>query len=125
MSSTPTAPGRARTRLALFIGLGLAVAFALAFFVSPEASSKPDGLNKVAIDEGFADQQTAHATADGPLAGYGVEGVDNDRLGTGLAGIIGVAVTFTIVGGAVLALRQVARHRSPGPSDGRPTPEPT
>jgi hypothetical protein len=106
-------------KLTVFIGLGLAVAFALAFFVSPEASSKPDGLNKVAIDQGFADQERAHATEDSPLAGYGIEGVDDDRLSTGLAGIVGVAVTFAIGGGMFLALRQVQRRRT-----GAPTAEP-
>jgi cobalt/nickel transport protein len=112
-TTTTASPGRSRMRLALFIGLGLAVALALAFFVSPGASSEPDGLNKVAIDEGFADQESAHATEDSPLAGYGVEGVDDDRLSTGLAGIIGVVVTFAVVGGGLLGLRRIARRRSP------------
>ena len=120
MAATPDRAGRGRMRMAVFVGLGLAVALALAFFVSPEASSKPDGLNRVAVDEGFADQETAHATDDSPLAGYGVEGVDDDRLGTGLSGVIGVTVTFAVVGGAVLGLRQVARRRSSSPA-----PEPT
>jgi hypothetical protein len=102
--------------LGAFVGLGLAVALALAFFVSPEASSEPDGLNKVAIEEGFADQETAHATGDSPLAGYGVEGIDDDRRSTGLAGVIGVGVTFAVVGGAVLGMRRLARRRSPGPT---------
>jgi cobalt/nickel transport protein len=98
-----------RMRLAAFVAAGLLVALALALFVSPEASSKPDGLNKVAIDQGFADQETTHRTGDSPLAGYGVEGVGNDRLGTGLAGIIGVAVTFAVAGGFVLVLRRRSR----------------
>jgi hypothetical protein len=80
---------------ALVIG-GLIVALALAFFVSRYASSSPDGLNKVAIDKGFDDTETEHAQADGPLAGYGVEGVDDEGLSTGLAGVIGVTVTFGI-----------------------------
>jgi hypothetical protein len=111
-----------RIRLAAFIAAGLLVAFALAFFVSPEASSKPDGLNKVAIDEGFADQEKAHATEDSPLAGYGVEGVDNDRLSTGLAGIVGVTVTFAVMGGAFLLLRQVRGRRSTGVGTASPEP---
>ena len=68
----------------------LGVALLLAFFVSPEASSSPDGLEKVATDKGFIDTGTDHALADLPTADYGVEGVDNERLSTGLAGIIGV-----------------------------------
>ena len=81
---------RTRVGLGLFIGVGLLVALALAFFVSPQASSKPDGLNKVAIDKGFADQEQAHRLEGAPTAGYEVEGVDDDRLSTGLAGVIGV-----------------------------------
>ena len=78
------------TTWAVVVG-GLLVALGLAFFVSRFASSSPDGLNKVAIDQGFDDTQTDHATADGPFAGYGVKGVDDQGLSTGLAGIVGVA----------------------------------
>lgn len=99
-----------RMRLALFLAVGLAVALALAFFVSPAASSKPDGLNKVAIDQGFADQETSHATGDSPLAGYGVKGVDDGRLSTGLSGVIGVGVTFALVGGVLLVVRHGRRR---------------
>ena len=78
---------------AIVIG-GLIVALGLAFFVSPLASSSPDGLERVATDEGFIGTADDHDLADGPLADYGVEGVENESVGTGLAGIIGVAVTF-------------------------------
>lgn len=104
-----TRQGRDRKNLVLFIVGGLLVALGLAFFVSPYASSSPDGLNKVAIDQGFADSETEHATADSPLAGYGVEGVDNDSLSTGLAGIIGVAIVF----GASMILFGLLRSRRP------------
>jgi hypothetical protein len=109
-----------KTRFAAFVAAGLGVALLLAFFVSPEASSKPDGLNKVAIDEGFADDEKAHGLEDGPLAGYGVEGVDDARLSTGLSGVIGVGATFALAGGAVLALRLVQRRRAPVPEAMRP-----
>jgi hypothetical protein len=101
-----------RLRLSVFIAAGLLVAFALAFFVSPEASSKPDGLNKVAIEEGFADQEEVHALEDAPTAGYTVEGVGNERLSTGLAGIIGVAVTFAAGAGLFFVVRRARRARS-------------
>lgn len=100
-------------RLGVFVVAGLLVALALAFFVSPEASSSPDGMEKVAIDEGFVDEADDHALADGPLADYGVEGVDDERLGTGLAGIAGVVVTFAVMGGLLLLVRLVARRRRP------------
>jgi hypothetical protein len=101
-----------KLKLGGFLAAGLVVAFALAFFVSPQASGKPDGLNKVAIDKGFADKEKPHALDDSPTAGYAVTGVDNERLSTGLAGIIGVTVTFGL-GFAVFAL---VRRRNRGPS---------
>lgn len=108
---------RRRLRLTAFIVAGLGLAAALAFFVSPHASGEPDGLNRVAIDEGFADEETNHALADTPTAGYAVEGVDDDGLSTGLAGLIGVAVTFAIAGGLLLVVRRAGgTRRSPPPA---------
>ncbi len=95
-----------RVKLSLFVGAGLVVALLLAFFVSPQASSKPDGLEKVAIDQGFIDAADDHDLADGPLADYGVEGVDDEGLSTGLAGVIGVAVTFAFGFGLFALVRR-------------------
>ena len=102
----------ARCGLGAFIAAGLIVALVLAFFVSPSASGDPDGLDKVAIDKGFADTETDHAFGDAPTAGYEVRGVDDDRLSTGMAGVIGVAVTFAVAGGVMLVVRR-ARRTSP------------
>jgi hypothetical protein len=102
-----------RTRLAAFVGAGLLVTLALAFFVGPGASSSPDGLEKVATDEGFVDEAAPHDMAGSPLADYGVEGVDDERLGTGLAGLVGVGTTFLVMGGLVLLVRLVVRRRRP------------
>jgi PDGLE domain len=110
---------RKRKSLWLLIGGGLIVALGLAFFVSPLASSSPDGLNKVAIDQGFDDQEQESATADSPLAGYGVEGVDDESLSTRLAGIIGVAITFGI---GMIIFGLLVRFRSKEPSSGASPP---
>ena len=80
----------------MFVLGGLLVAIALALFVSPFASGNPDGLNKVAIDQGFDDTAEEHALEDGPLAGYGIRGIDNERMSKGLSGLIGVLVTFGV-----------------------------
>ncbi len=97
-------------RIAVFLAVGLLVAFGLAFFVSPYASSKPDGLNKVAADKAF-DSGVKASPADGsPLAGYGVDGVHDTRLSKGLSGVIGVALTFAI-GCGVLTIVRVSRRR--------------
>ena len=98
-----------RLTLGIFTAAALVLALALAFFVSPQASSQPDGLDRVAIDKGFSDNEKTHALDDGPTAGYAVKGVDNERLATGLAGLIGVTVTFTIAGALFLLVRQTRR----------------
>jgi hypothetical protein len=77
-----------------FLLVGLLVALLLAGVASGFASSDPDGLERVAEDKGFAETAKDHAFGDGPLADYGVKGVDDERLGTGLAGVIGVGITF-------------------------------
>jgi cobalt/nickel transport protein len=100
-----------RLRFTVFVVAGLALAAALAFFVSPQASSEPDGLNRVAIDEGFAEHESTHALDDTPTAGYEVRGVDDDRLSTGLAGVIGVAATFALAGGLFLVVRHTGNRR--------------
>jgi cobalt/nickel transport system permease protein len=87
-----------------FVLAGLVVAAALALFVSPWASSAPDGLDKVAKDHGL--QQSAHPLDRSPAAGYELRGVDDHRLSTGLAGLAGVVVTFAVAGGLVLVVRR-------------------
>ena len=96
-----------RTKVGAFVVAGLALAFALAFFVAPHASSKPDGLNKVAADKGFASQEKDHALKDTPTAGYGDNG-----LPTGVAGVIGVAVTFAFGAGLFAIVRRGSRSRA-------------
>ncbi|GAA2437235.1 energy-coupling factor ABC transporter permease [Streptomyces glaucus] len=87
---------------------GLVTSLVLAGFVSFYASASPDGLEKVAADQGIDEKTEEHATAGSPLADYGVEDVDNARLSGGLAGVIGVGVTV-VAGSAVF--RAVRRRR--------------
>lgn len=98
--------------LRAFLLGALVVTAALALLVSPHASSEPDGLSRVAIDEGFVDEEADHALGDLPTGGYAVRGVEDDRLSTGIAGVIGVAVTFAVTGGALLLARRMAARRS-------------
>jgi hypothetical protein len=102
-----------RRRNTMFVISGLVVALALAGVVSFYASDDPDGLERVASDEGFGDDAEDHALADSPLADYGVDGVDDERASVGLAGVIGVCITFAVAAGAVWVLR--ARRRSAAP----------
>ncbi len=85
---------------------GLLLAFLLAAVVSHYASSKPDGLEKVAADKGIAASEKEHAMASSPLADYAAKGVDNEWLSGGLAGIAGVTVTFALGGALVWVVRR-------------------
>jgi len=107
-----------RKTLTLFVVGGLIVVLGLAFFVSPYASTSPDGMERVAIDKGFADTAEEHALADAPLADYGVKGVEDESLATGLAGVIGVAITFGA--GMILfgLLRTIRARRGPAGATG-------
>ena len=111
------------SNLRLFLLGGLLVAIGLALVVSGFASSSPDGLERVAEDKGFLETAQDHLFADGPLADYAVRGVGNERLSTGLAGLIGVLVTFG-VGLALFALLRVMRSGSGGGGAGKGS-EPT
>lgn len=84
----------------------LLVSLLLAGVVSFYAASTPDGLTKVAEDEGFAATETDHETADGPFADYSTRGVDDERLSGGVAGVAGVLVTLVIAGGIAYAVRR-------------------
>jgi cobalt/nickel transport protein len=102
-----------RKNVMLFVVGGLLVVLGLAFFVSPYASSSPDGLEKVSQEQGFSSSAKDSATSDGALADYGVAGVSNDRVSTGLAGVVGVAITFGL-GMIVFGLiRRQRSHRHP------------
>jgi len=100
-----------RRSIGLFVGAGLLVALLLAFVVSQWASSEPDGLERVAIDHGFAERATEHGTAGSPLADYAVSGVESGWLSTGLAGVVGVLLCFALAVGLVFAIRW-SRRRS-------------
>ena len=70
------------------------------------ASSHPDGLEKVAGDIGFSETAKENTNSDGILADYGVKGVENQRLSTGAAGVIGVIATGAISTGLFMLIRR-------------------
>jgi cobalt/nickel transport protein len=109
-------------RTTWFILGGLLVALLLAGVVSNFASSSPDGLDSASTKgctvnaEGeitggdcMARNAEDHELNDSPLADYGIRGIDNPYLATGLAGILGVLLTFAVGGG----LFWLARRRAP------------
>lgn len=88
----------------LFFIAALSLAGGLSFY----ASSSPDGLEKVAEDEGFLESAEDSALSNSPLADYGLAGLDSERLSVGIAGVIGVVVTAIIA----LALFSLIKKRS-------------
>lgn len=98
-------------RATTFVLAGLAVTLVLAGFVSHYAGSAPDGLTKVADQTGIAAEEREHARSGAVFADYSTENVGNTRLAGGLAGVVGVLVTF--LAGAVLSVT-LRRRRGPG-----------
>lgn len=76
------------------VGLGLALIVA---FLSPLASSHPDGLERVAEDQGFIER--AHDPAYELIADYVFPGVGNEAIATILAGIVGTLLVFAVMFG--------------------------
>ncbi len=87
---------------------GLLVALLLAGVASFYASGSPDGLERVAEDQGFLDRGEENPVAGGPLADYEARGVDDDRLAGGLAGVTGALVVLVLAGGLTFAVRRRA-----------------
>ncbi len=92
------------------IGLLLALGVAL---LSPLASPHPDGLERVAEDEGFLDQ-----AQDAPyqiIPDYAFPGIENEALATIAAGLVGTILLFA----AAYALAWLLRRR-PDRASGSP-----
>jgi cobalt/nickel transport protein len=89
-----------------FLIAGFIASLFLAGVVSFYASSNPDGLEKVAGDIGFSETAKENTNSDGILADYGVKGIDNPRLSTGAAGVVGVFATAAISTGLFALIRR-------------------
>lgn len=74
--------------------VGLAVAALIVIVIVPLASPDPDGLERVAQDQGFL--ASARDAISGIIPDYVVPGVDG-KLSTILAGLIGVGVVFGLM----------------------------
>ncbi|MFF3954567.1 energy-coupling factor ABC transporter permease [Streptomyces sp. NPDC001890] len=108
------APAAARSHRRIWAA-GLVTALVLAGFVSYYASANPDGLEKVAADQGIDKKTEEHAAKDSPLADYGVKDVSDARLSGGLAGVIGVGATIVVGSGVFYVLRRRRTPDAPAP----------
>lgn len=72
--------------------------------LAPLASSDPDGLERLAEDEGFAETAT-----DAPfsiLADYLFPGIEYEAVATLLAGWVGVTAIFLLAGALTLTIKK-------------------
>ncbi|CAN5832848.1 energy-coupling factor ABC transporter permease [soil metagenome] len=109
----------ARTRVGMrAVAIGaLLVTLLVAAVVSQFAAAQPDGLERVAIDQGFMASAQDHTLASGPFADYATAGVRNEQISLAVAGTAGVTVTL-LVG---LGIGAAVRDRRPGGSADRRT----
>ncbi len=97
------------TKNLLIAGLGLSLL--LAVFVSPYASSSPDGLERVAEDKGFLEKAEAPgvtAWEHSPIPDYAFPGVKNEKVATALAGLFGAGGIFALSYGLFGLIRKKA-----------------
>ncbi len=93
----------------MIILIGLLIAVALAFFFSPFASQSPDGLEKVAEDEGFLHKGEGQEVFSAPIPDYAMPNVKHEGLATSLAGLVGTVLTFGVAFGLGYLIRRKAK----------------
>ncbi|MFB2919515.1 MULTISPECIES: PDGLE domain-containing protein [Aerosakkonema] len=92
-----------RDRNRAFVIAGLGVALLIAIFISPFASSDPDGLDRVSQDFKFQHKAIAEAPAKklpfyAVFKEYALRGVP-EQVATPLAGLVGTLATFGLAWG--------------------------
>ncbi|MFO7323854.1 MAG: energy-coupling factor ABC transporter permease [Chloroflexota bacterium] len=86
-----------------WVAAGLVIALAVAL-VSPLASSDPDGLERVAIDQGF--EELAQEPGYELLPDYTIPFVEHEALTTILAGVLGVLAVAAVTYGLARFVRR-------------------
>lgn len=104
-----------KARIGLFILIGLGVSLILAFGVSRYASTKPDGLTRVAADHRLDSEERPHHLSDSPFAGYETRGIASTGTGKGVAGIAGVLVVFALAGAITFAATRSHKRETAEP----------
>jgi len=91
------------------IVIGLFIAAAIAVFLSPMASSHPDGLEKVAEDKNFLQTAEDKEVIKAPVSDYSMPGIKNKTVAGSIAGLIGTIIVFCIAYGIGLCLKSRSR----------------
>ena len=86
-----------------FLFIALIVGTTISLF----ASGSPDGLEKVAEDQGFLGRAVSWVS--GVMPDYLVPGIENELWGTAIAGFIGTLVVFGVL---FLLGKMLERHKS-------------
>lgn len=112
--------GRGRRAVAALLVVGMLGSVMVAGLASLFASQEPDGLQRVAQEQGFASSEEPSATSDGLFAGYGVDGVQNEGLSTSISAAAGLGMTFALGMGLFWFLSRKKRgdSRTGGPVSG-------
>jgi cobalt/nickel transport system permease protein len=111
-----TLRGSERIPTRTFVIGGVLAALLFATVVSQFAVDNPDGLERVAIDEGFEDQATDHALDNSIFADYATSGVENETLSLAIAGVTGTLLTLAVGLGLFAAARGTTGSRPRQPS---------
>jgi len=95
-----------------FVLVGIIAALIIAVFISPFASSFPDGLEKVAENFGFI-EKAQNAVSDNIflIPDYTFGAVDNPLWQGALAGLFGVLIVLAIFGIIFLIYRAASRNK--------------
>ena len=103
----------------------LLVALLFAVGISQFASADPDGLEKVAQEQGIDQAAADHALRSSLFADYATQGVSDERASLAIAGAAGTLLTLAVGAGLLFAVRDRGRQQRPegggGPST-RPAP---
>jgi cobalt/nickel transport protein len=78
----------------IFAAVALIAAIVVAVLLAPAASTKPDGLEKVAETHGFSVKANDVRGAAAPMAGYSFPGIARTSVAKAAAGFVGTIVCF-------------------------------
>ncbi len=88
------------------IFVGLMTALVLALLISPFASPWPDGLERVAKDQGFLEKGEEPPVFAAPVPDYSFPGICNKEWATSITGLIGTMAMFGIGYGVAALIKR-------------------